>query len=88
MSLAKLNNPKLSEDTTIGSLSVGKPVIGKNSCRIFIDIEEYSDDYFNLALSALRVVSVKLNGGYYEPKSNRDAKLGNELYALVQKYKP
>lgn len=59
----------------------------KNTVKISIEVEEEGNDYHDLALRVLETVTVKLCGGYYEPKSNRDAELGKFLYNSLQHYK-
>ena len=62
------------------------------SIRIYksIDInveEENAKDYHDLVLKVLGGLCVRLYGGYYEPLSDRDVKLANELREFLDKYK-
>lgn len=44
------------------------------------------DDQYDRGLKVLRSLPVGLYGGYYEPKSNRDKQLADELYAVLMKH--
>jgi len=43
-------------------------------------------DEYEKALAAIYAVSVRLSGGYYEPKSERDRLLALELIELLEKH--
>lgn len=40
-------------------------------------------DYYDSLMEATRIMSVVACGGYYEPRSNRDAEIGKVLYKIV-----
>lgn len=43
-------------------------------------------DNYEEALEQIRKLVVKLHGGYYEPRSDRDKQLGLELWGLYERY--
>lgn len=50
---------------------------------INIKVEDRAEDYYDLALQAIREISIRLYGGHYEPCSERDMELAkalNDLY--------
>lgn len=59
--------------------------IAKRSNYISIEFEG-EDDWFEPSLKALNSICINLSGGYYEPKSERDAALARKLYLLLQDY--
>jgi hypothetical protein len=64
-------------------------VVGKEylSINITTEAEKTKEgDYFELALEVLKELSIKLSGGYYEPKSDRDANLSKSISDLVEIY--
>jgi hypothetical protein len=64
-------------------------VVGKEylSINIVTEMEKTKEgDYFELALNILKELSAKLSGGYYEPKSDRDANLSKAIFELVEVY--
>jgi hypothetical protein len=44
----------------------------------------YTKDNFNEALDLVKGISVKLAGGYYEPKSSRDAWFSTKLLEVIK----
>ena len=40
-------------------------------------------DYYEEAIKQIISLSIRLYGGYYEPKSDRDARLAGKLWDLV-----
>lgn len=44
------------------------------------------EDQYDQGLKDLTALTVRLYGGYYEPKSNRDKELADELYAVLTKH--
>lgn len=42
-------------------------------------------DNYEEALEQIRKLVIKLHGGYYEPRSDRDKQLGLELWDLYEK---
>lgn len=45
-----------------------------------------AQDHYEEALEQIRRLVVKLHGGYYEPRSDRDRQLGLELWDLYEKH--
>jgi len=43
-------------------------------------------DNYEEALEQIRKLVVKLHGGYYEPRSDRDKQLGLELWDVYEKH--
>lgn len=46
------------------------------------------NDLYDQSIEELRSISVRLFGGYYEPKSERDYLLGIEITELLAKHLP
>lgn len=62
------------------------------SIRIYKNIEinvqeENATDYHDLVLKVLGGLCIRLYGGYYEPLSDRDVELANELREFLAQYK-
>lgn len=46
----------------------------------------HTEDDYTGALIALRAITVRLYGGHYSPRSERDRILADELYAIIYRH--
>jgi hypothetical protein len=58
----------------------------KTTLQISINIEKETEDYHDLVLIVMQNMVNKLCGGYYEPKSDRDAELANAINSFLKPY--
>jgi len=63
-----------------------KETTGTPSTVVEFSFVANGKDYYVPSLQALRAICSILCGGYYEPKSDRDALLGAKLYDLLIEY--
>jgi len=63
-----------------------KYTTGTPSTIVEFSFEADGRDYYVPSLQALRAICHNLCGGYYEPKSDRDALLGARLYDFLVEY--
>ena len=61
--------------------------LAKRGNYVSIEFEGDGIDWFEPCLKTMYRLSNILSGGYYEPKSQRDAELGAKLYDLLSEYK-
>jgi hypothetical protein len=57
--------------------------MGTNIQVINIIVEKEGNDYYELVLEVLEVLSDRLSGGHYEPKSERDITLSCTIRSLL-----
>lgn len=50
-------------------------------------MKQLTEDNYEGALLALSNVVMRLYGGQYEPRSQRDSSLADELYAILHKHR-
>jgi hypothetical protein len=60
-----------------------KPIMGHKIVSIKIDVEREASDYYDCVVDVLKDMITKLDGGHYEPKSQRDCDLRDKIQALV-----
>lgn len=61
--------------------------VAKQYVKISFDSEMEGTDYHDLSLEVIKVLVNHLYGGYYEPHSDRDVKLGEALENLHREFK-
>ena len=71
----------------VDSDNVKSSIQGDKWVSIDVSVERKADDYHDLVLALLQDLTFRLAGGYYEPKSDRDAELAEKLDYFIRDYK-
>ena len=76
------------ENIAVKGVSFTQPVNCKSTRYIHLEVsDEGSVDYHDLSLKVLQHLTNYLYGGYYEPLSERDKALADEISKLLESYK-
>ena len=71
----------------VNSFTADMQPISANILSVDLRVETTDSDWHDTILKILQDFTFRLAGGYYEPKSARDAKLSEELDYFVRDYK-
>jgi hypothetical protein len=80
-----LNSIKLKGNIIKSKNTTNESIVNKRQSLLVFHAEEKGDNFYD-ALTVIKNLTMRLYGGHYEPKSDRDVELGDDLAKLWLKY--